>query len=318
MPEDNIQTYGVAAALSEALEAVVFADSSAAYKAYNMIEKYAYGEDIYVDEEYEEEVESDSMSETKTAEMTIKRRSLGSTELAMAEFTITGADGKSKTVSIPKITMMPLPLLHVTEASFDIEMNANIESAKTESEESSSMNNSTTTKTDEEPDNPEQPTSTRPARTAAGGRVRKKAASAAASGSDSAATGVTRPTSASVRRFASSAGTVARRLPDGTVRYYRPSTAEREAELLKKASAGMRPSSATITNQQMVIGNKSTSTETNASTIKMNVKVNLKQAELPAGIKLLLQAAANSLQVSATEFKSGHSIQPRQNSNTER
>lgn len=318
MPEDNIQTYGVAAALSEALEAVVFADSSAAYKAYNMIEKYAYGEDIYVDEEYEEEVESDSMSETKTAEMTIKRRSLGSTELAMAEFTITGADGKSKTVSIPKITMMPLPLLHVTEASFDIEMNANIESAKTESEESSSMNNSTTTKTDEEPDNPEQPTSTRPARTAAGGRVRKKAASAAASGSDSAATGVTRPTSASVRRFASSAGTVARRLPDGTVRYYRPSTAEREAELLKKASAGMRPSSATITNQQMVIGNKSTSTESNSSTIKMNVKVNLKQAELPAGIKLLLQAAANSLQVSATEFKSGHSIQPRQNSNTER
>lgn len=318
MPEDNIQTYGVAAALSEALEAVVFADSSAAYKAYNMIEKYAYGEDIYVDEEYEEEVESDSMSETKTAEMTIKRRSLGSTELAMAEFTITGADGKSKTVSIPKITMMPLPLLHVTEASFDIEMNANIESTKEESEESTSMKDSTTTKTDEEPDNPEQPTSTRPARTAAGGRVRKKAASAAASGSDSAATGVTRPTSASVRRFASSAGTVARRLPDGTVRYYRPSTAEREAELLKKASAGMRPSSATITNQQMVIGNKSTSTETNASTIKMNVKVNLKQAELPAGIKLLLQAAANSLQVSATEFKSGHSIQPRQNSNTER
>lgn len=304
MPEDNIQTYGVAAALSEALEAVVFADSSAAYKAYNMIEKYAYGEDIYVDEVDDEQDENDSMNESKTGEMVIKSRSVGSTELAMAEFTIAGADGKSKTVSIPKITMMPLPLLHVTEASFDIEMTANIESAKTESEESSSMNNSTTTKTDEEPDNPEQPTSTRPARTAAGGRVRKKAASAAASGSDSAATGVTRPTSASVRRFASSAGTVARRLPDGTVRYYRPSTAEREAELLKKASAGMRPSSATITNQQMVIGNKTTSTESNSSTIKMNVKVNLKQAELPAGIKLLLQAAANSLQVTAEDIKS--------------
>ncbi|MBP5644524.1 MAG: DUF2589 domain-containing protein [Bacteroidales bacterium] len=306
MPEDNIQTYGVAAALSEALEAVVFADSSAAYKAYNMIEKYAYGEDIYVDEVDDEQDENDSMNESKTGEMVIKSRSVGSTELAMAEFTIAGPDGKSKTVSIPKITMMPLPLLHVTEASFDIEMTANIESAKTESEESSSMNNSTTTKTDEEPDNPEQPTSTRPAsagrrRSATATGARRK--SAAATGS--AATGtVSRPTSAGVRRYSAATGTIARRLPDGTVRYYRPSTAEREAELLKKASAGMRPSSATITNQQMVIGNKTTSTETNASTIKMNVKVNLKQAELPAGIKLLLQAAANSLQVTAEDIKS--------------
>jgi len=52
----------------------------------------------------------------------------------------------------------------------------------------------------------------------------------------------------------------------------------------------------------MVVGNKTTTTESNQSTINMKVRIDMQQAELPDGIKLLLQAAANSLQVAANDL----------------
>jgi hypothetical protein len=102
----SLSSYGIAAALTEALEAAVFADSSAAYKAYEMIEHYAYGP-------------------TNSAN--------GSRELQMAHFTMRDSAGRMQDVSIPVITMMPLPLLHVTEATFDIDLEVNLHTAEQES-----------------------------------------------------------------------------------------------------------------------------------------------------------------------------------------
>ena len=242
-------TYGIAAALSEALEAAVFADSTAANKAYEMIEKYAYGQDITIDEETEE------LNEKGKLTMDRKKVTMGTTELAMAEFTIRGADGKLNTVSIPKITMMPLSLLHVKEATFGIEMTASI--VNSSEEESTSL---------------KAPEST--------------------------------PESTTTQTRAGRLTTVTYRRADGTViRRVRPSSQQREEELKEKALAGMRPSSASVTNQQMAVSSKNTSSKKDASTVNMKVQIKMEQAELPEGIKLLLQAAANSLQVAAESLK---------------
>lgn len=241
MPEDNKQTYGIAAALSEALEAAVFADNNAAQKAYSMIEKYAYGE-IVTEEE----------KEGSDGKMAKKTETVRTTELAMADFTIYDADGTPRMVSIPKITMVPLPLLHVTEATFDIEMTASIvNSAETETR--MDPNAATQTVTDE----------------------------------------VEAPT----RRIIRPDRVVVGRRQDGTAIYgtRRPVTTD------NNTVSNMRPSTATATNMQMAVTKKSS--ESNASTINMKVNVKLEQAELPDGIKLLLQAAANSLQVTANGLK---------------
>lgn len=232
--EENNSTYGIAAALSEALEAAVFADSTAANKAYSMIEKYAYGEVI---------------TEVDDAKMGKKTETMRTTELAMADFTIYDADGTPRVVSIPKITMMPLPLLHVTEATFDIQMSTTLVSSS-----SSKMN--------QEPESlPTEETQAVPSRI--------------------------------VRR-----GTVlVGRRPDGTAVYAMRPTSSRP----KDTATDIQPSAADATKMQLAIAN--TTEESNSSTINMKVNVKLQQAEMPEGIKLLLQAAANSLQVAANGIK---------------
>ncbi len=231
--------YGIAAALSEALEAAVFADSTACYKAYDMIEKYAYEQDIAVEKDeasWDEESKSIVLKKTETT--------VGTTDLAMAKFTLYGSDGKAHEVSIPKITMMPLPLLHVTEAHFDFDLVTNIEGSA-----SSEMN-------------------------------RKE----------------------EVETVTESSSLVSYSRHGRAIRAFRPSSAERAREMRNKAASSMRSSTSDVTNQQMVLSNHDTSSESSASTIKMNVKIEMKQAELPEGIRLLLQSAANSLQIAAKEI----------------
>jgi len=258
--EDDKQ-YGIAETLSEALEAAVFADSSASNKAYDMIERYAYG------------VDPDDDSGDDDGSGTMKRM------LDMAVFTITGADGKLREVSIPKITMIPLPMLHVTEATFNIEMTANIENVRTtEGQMNPSSSALETTRAASTPGTiptrrPAATTTTRPR---------------PAADTQTPSTTVSRPTSDSITRTAT-----------GAVR--RVTTPMQRRRVLER---GIQSTSASATNQRMVVVRSSTSTkqESNTSTIHMRVKVEMKQAELPEGIKLLLQAAANSLQVAASEI----------------
>lgn len=242
---DNKQSYGIAAALSEALEAAVFADSTASNKAYEMIEKYAYGED-FVAQADEDDVASMNNAESNEAV------TVGSTELAMVQFSMRDSSGLVREFSIPKITMMPLPLLHVTEADFEIEMKASVVSTNT-TEESTMKSDETKGKRPE-----------------------------------------TNP-SAGKRPAASSR--VLRRTADG--RLVRLSASARQVATETTAAMGMTSSVAATTNQQMVVSNKDTASDSSASTINMKVKIKMQQAELPEGIKLMLQAAANSLQVSS-------------------
>ena len=62
---------------------------------------------------------------------------MDSNSLDFFKMDITDAEGGVQTVSIPKISMMPMPLLHITEASFDIdadlELNESSENKKDES-----------------------------------------------------------------------------------------------------------------------------------------------------------------------------------------
>lgn len=45
----------------------------------------------------------------------------GAEKLRMVQFEITDEDGRRQVVSIPKLSLLPLPVLHISEATFDIE-----------------------------------------------------------------------------------------------------------------------------------------------------------------------------------------------------
>lgn len=340
---DNKQSYGIAEALTEALEAAVFADCSACYKAYDMIEKYAYG----YDPDDDSAMNRDNKDDDTTASM--------NRTLDMAEFNITGSDGQPRTVYIPKITMMPLPLLHVTEATFDIEMNANIVTVK--NTEEAKMNpdatptasdtpgtyrptaeeaaasqaiagtrpSSTDATTGSRPASTNATTGSRPSSTAVSGSRPSSNTSTGSRPTSDTTTGTTPSRSTSTgSRAASSRGGVrvdgrgrsrtgsanASTPTEATpLKLQRPTTAGLRRELTVAARRKMlvenriKSSTVATTGKQMEIGGtKSSSSETNTSTINMKVRVEMKQAELPSGIKLLLQSAANGLAIAARDL----------------
>lgn len=251
MAENN--PYGIAAPLTEALEAAVFADTSAANKAYDMIEHYAYGEE----DDY----------------LTMNNQNVGTSmkTLAMAEFVFYDSDNQAHKVSIPKITMMPIPLLHVTEASFDMEMSAHI--VEPETTEVSNMDQ----------------------KTRFGGILHK-------------------PTVPIHMQeiYGKLDGWIKDHpqinLTDHVIGTILTPTELKDYQEFKKTEqvkefqdTFYRPSIADYTHKVLEVGASTTPGE-KESTINMKVKIEMKQAELPEGIKLLLQSAAHSLQVAATEI----------------
>lgn len=143
------KTYGISDALSELMEAAVMADTNASKKSYEMIKQYAYGFTT-ADEEQSSGaayLNIGSRSQLNKAINSIGNNTIGmkgdsSTKtniiaddyeeeedersLAMAKFTMRSPDGSTQEVSIPQITMIPLPLLHVTEASFNLALSVNL------------------------------------------------------------------------------------------------------------------------------------------------------------------------------------------------
>ena len=143
------RSYGISDALSELMEAAVLADTNASKKSYEMIKQYAYGFSTS-----EEELSSgaaylniggksqlnkaiDSIgnntggmkggSSTKTTDIADDyEEEEDERSLAMAKFTMRSPDGNTQEVSIPQITMIPLPLLHVTEATFNLALSVNL------------------------------------------------------------------------------------------------------------------------------------------------------------------------------------------------
>lgn len=143
------KTYGISDALSELMEAAVMADTNASKKSYEMIKQYAYGFTT-ADEEQSSGaayLNIGSRSQLNKAINSIGNNTVGmkgdsstrtnviaddyeeeedERSLAMAKFTMRSPDGSTQEVSIPQITMIPLPLLHVTEASFNLALSVNL------------------------------------------------------------------------------------------------------------------------------------------------------------------------------------------------
>ena len=108
MDEDLI---GLSDMLKAAMSAAIDADKEAAENYYSALKEYAYKKDA------DGKVDSNSLDFFK--------------------MDITDAEGGVQTVSIPKISMMPMPLLHITEASFDIEADLELnESSENKKDES--------------------------------------------------------------------------------------------------------------------------------------------------------------------------------------
>ena len=100
MDEDLI---GLSDMLKAAMSAAIDADKDAAENYYSALKEYAYKKDA--------------------------NGNVDSNSLDFFKMDITDAEGGVQTVSIPKISMMPMPLLHITEASFDIEADLELNEA---------------------------------------------------------------------------------------------------------------------------------------------------------------------------------------------
>ena len=282
MAEKSI--YGIAAPLTEALEATVFADNSAAQKSYDMIEKYAYGEE----DDLSSMIKQYSGASMKT--------------LAMAEFTFYDSDMNAHTVSIPKITMIPLPLLHVTEATFDMEMSAHIV-------EPAPANEVTMDK--ESIVSPKQKTKEIEVSGKLPGKPLGKL-------SDKLSRNLPEKLQEKLEK------TISKYIKDNRdISIYKKEVIEslfikdlnnEELNEYLEYKKGIKdefakdfhgkfysPSILDYTYKVLEVG-AGTTPEEKESTINMKVKIEMKQAELPEGIKLLLQAAAHSLQVAAAEI----------------
>ena len=147
----NGKRYGISDALSELLEAAVTADTKASQKSYEMIKKYAYGLSSTqeetpssgkaitdgrrnylnqtmdtIDKKSSMVMSSNNMDDSKMMGEEDFYEDETTHELAMTKFTMKDASGNMQEVSIPQITMMPLPLLHVTEATFDLDLSINL------------------------------------------------------------------------------------------------------------------------------------------------------------------------------------------------
>jgi hypothetical protein len=139
------KSYGISDALSELMEAAVMADTNASKKSYEMIKQYAYGFSTSEEEQSSSGsfgsklllnnaidsignntagMKGGTPTNTNTADEYGEEEDERS--LAMAKFTMRSPDGNTQEVSIPQITMIPLPLLHVTEATFNLALSVNL------------------------------------------------------------------------------------------------------------------------------------------------------------------------------------------------
>ena len=278
------RTYGISDALSELMEAAVMADTNASKKSYEMIQQYAYGFSSV------EEGQSSGVAFTNVGGKSQLYKAINSIgnnttgmkggmstdilkptiddeyeederALAMAKFTMRGSDGGTQEVSIPQITMIPLPLLHVTEATFELDLSVNLV------EKSDTLD-------------PQEQMYVEYIRDYYYRNTGRRAI----------------PDIIQLLQNQMKMGygnrTIAVYSSGSSPRYL---STEEQLRLLYKAQA---VADTVIGSDSAFMVSKKDENEATATTnLKVNVKMN--QAELPDGIKLLLQSAANSLQVAA-------------------
>lgn len=243
--------YGIAAALAETLEAAVFADSRAANKAYELIERYAYG----------------------TSNPSANER-----QLQMAHFAMRDSAGNMQDISIPIITMMPLPLLHVTEVTFDLDLNVHLHNIE---EETVSMQAPGSTVTPRSGIRVPTPINTTQHTESAPLLYKRLEAKKLIQ-------------SLRTNRVGISAKEHFRRYEECRSLRLELRQLLFQEEQRKNTAQEMTPSTQGITGSHFVVSHRETE---NTTTTHVRVNVKMQQHQLPDGIKSLLQAASNSLTV---------------------
>lgn len=245
-PKDS---YGIAAILSETLEAAVFADCSAAMKACQMIEQYAYGGDVYYSDGEWSDIANQNTPSMSTG------RNVRSHELEMVNIDVNDGNGGTKTISVPKITMMPLPMLHITEANFDMEFSLEL----VQSVDNGSVNMKESQSLNEIPF----------------GMISSASLLSRSSGNYPSSYSTSTNRSRPLNRFAVRDKRNLRSVYDSSV-----------SDFVKT---------------KMKVSDSSSSDST--SRIHMKIGVKMKQAELPEGLKAILQTAFNSMSITDLESK---------------
>jgi hypothetical protein len=233
-------------------------------------------------------------------------------QLQMVHFEMVDSDGTRQLVSIPKLSLLPLPVLHVQEATFDFEAQMSIRESTEEVKEKTEEEKEETTTTQgftrpsnttssgstfTRPSNTTSSSSSRPpdrvrvaAKESARGGVRRRdigassSAASTSSGTDSASSST------------ASAGTVSRR---GGIRR-RTVDARAIRQISDKIVVRFtRPSSTSTASSGPVAGAPTAGPTTTDTEQNINLKVHIKlePSVLPNGMRGLLQETDRSFQI---------------------
>lgn len=214
-------------------------------------------------------------------------------QLQMVHFEMVDSDGTRQLVSIPKLSLLPLPVLHVQEATFDFEAQMSIRESTEEIKEKTEeeKEGTTTTQGFTRPSNTTSSSSSRPpdrvrvSKEVARRGVRRRDIGASSS---SASTGSgTDSTSSST---ASARGGIRRRTVDArTIRQL----SNRIVVRFTRPSSTSTASSAPVAGAPTA-GPTTTDTEQN---INLKVHIKLEPSVLPNGMRGLLQETDRSFQI---------------------
>ena len=232
-------------------------------------------------------------------------------QLQMVHFEMVDSDGTRQLVSIPKLSLLPLPVLHVQEATFDFEAQMSIresteevkEKTEEEKEETTTTqgftrpSNTTSSGTFTRPSNTTSSSSSRPAdrvkvakESARGGVRRRDLGASSSSASTSSGTDSTSSSTASAgTTFVRRGGTRRRDIDARAIRQL----SNRIVVSFTRPSSTSTASSAPVAGAPTA-GPTTTDTEQN---INLKVHIKLEPSVLPNGMRGLLQETDRSFQI---------------------
>jgi len=200
-------------------------------------------------------------------------------ELATVECVVKGKDDKEYTLKIPKLILMPMPLLHIKEATFDVEGEWEIN----EEEITNTINNiaeSLDLSVDEISVLNTSKRSLTPARKAFRKAITTK--NLTDSARISAVKKLSKLSTANIRRMI-----IEERIPTASKR-----------EILNEIRTPIRLANIDSTSSTMT-NTTSESQSSNKQNIKIRVAVRMEQSDMPAGLSNLIQTVTNCIEVKA-------------------
>ena len=214
-------------------------------------------------------------------------------QLQMVHFEMVDSDGTRQLVSIPKLSLLPLPVLHVQEATFDFEAQMSIRESTEEIKEKTEegKEGTTTTQGFTRPSNTTSSSSSRPPDRV---RVSKEVARRGVKRRDIGASSTTASTSSGTDSTSSSTASAREGFRRRTV----------DARTIRQLSNRIvvrftRPSSTSTASSAPVAGAPTAGPTTTDTEQNINLKVHIKlePSVLPNGMRGLLQETDRSFQI---------------------